>query len=39
MISIDSKEELSHYDLEGKWNDYIGVQKKRNFSFETRGIF
>ena len=28
MISINSKEELSLYDLEGKWNDYIGVQKE-----------
>ena len=27
MISINSKDELSLYDLEGKWNDYIGVQK------------
>ena len=28
MISINSKDELSLYDLEGKWNDYIGVQKE-----------
>ena len=28
MICIDSKKELSLYDLEGKWNDYIGVQKE-----------
>lgn len=28
MISINSAEELSVYDLEGKWNDYIGVQKE-----------
>ena len=28
MISINSKEELSLYNLEGKWNDYIGVQKE-----------
>lgn len=27
MISINSKDELSLYNLEGKWNDYIGVQK------------
>lgn len=27
MISINSKDELSSYNLEGKWNDYIGVQK------------
>ena len=28
MISIDTKDELSLYNLEGKWNDYIGVQKE-----------
>lgn len=28
MICIDTKEELSLYNLEGKWNDYIGVQKE-----------
>ena len=28
MISINSKDELSLYDLEGKWNDFIGVQKE-----------
>ena len=28
MIKIDTKDELSLYDLEGKWNDYIGVQKE-----------
>ena len=28
MISISTKEELSVYDLEGKWNDYIGMQKE-----------
>ena len=28
MISINSKDELSLYHLEGKWNDYIGVQKE-----------
>ena len=28
MISINSKDELSLYDLEGKWNDYVGVQKE-----------
>lgn len=28
MISINSKDELSLYNLEGKWNDYIGVQKE-----------
>lgn len=28
MISISTKDELSLYHLEGKWNDYIGVQKE-----------
>ena len=28
MISINTKDELSLYNLEGKWNDYIGVQKE-----------
>lgn len=28
MISISTKEELSLYNLEGKWNDYIYVQKE-----------
>ena len=28
MIRINTAEELSLYDLEGKWNDYIGVQKE-----------
>ena len=28
MISFNSKDELSLYNLEGKWNDYIGVQKE-----------
>lgn len=28
MISINSKEELSLYNLEGKWNDYVAVQKE-----------
>ena len=28
MTSINSKDELSLYNLEGKWNDYIGVQKE-----------
>lgn len=28
MISINTAEEISLYDLEGKWNDYIGVQKE-----------
>lgn len=28
MISINSKDELSLYDLGGKWNDYVAVQKE-----------
>lgn len=28
MIKINAKDELSLYNLEGKWNDYIGVQKE-----------
>lgn len=28
MISICMEKELSLYNLEGKWNDYIGVQKE-----------
>ncbi|MBQ8165439.1 MAG: hypothetical protein IJZ96_00220 [Lachnospiraceae bacterium] len=28
MIDIITEKELAVYDLEGKWNDYIGVQKE-----------
>lgn len=28
MESIRTKQELSIYHLEGKWNDYVGVQKE-----------
>lgn len=28
MEKICMKDELLHYNLEGKWNDYIGVQKE-----------
>ena len=28
MKCIDLQHELSHYNLRGKWNDYIGVQKE-----------
>ena len=28
MVSINVQKELSIYNLEGKWNDYIGVQKE-----------
>lgn len=44
MICINTSEELSLYDLEGKWNDYIAVQKevisvlKREKFFEIEEI-
>lgn len=44
MESISMTEELSLYNLEGKWNDYIGVQKeivsvlKRVGYFEERDV-
>ena len=43
MISINTKEELSLYNLEGKWNDYIAVQKEvlrvlRNENFFENNI-
>lgn len=28
MEKICMQDELLHYNLEGKWNDYIGVQKE-----------
>ena len=28
MVKIDLNKELSLYNLEGKWNDYIGIQKE-----------
>ena len=28
MVSINVQNELSIYNLDGKWNDYIGVQKE-----------
>ena len=28
MLSISTEKELSIYHLEGKWNDYVGVQKE-----------
>ena len=28
MESVCKKDELLRYNLEGKWNDYIGVQKE-----------
>lgn len=28
MISLNTEDELSLYNLEGKWNDYIAIQKE-----------
>lgn len=44
MVSISMEQELSLYNLEGKWNDYVGVQKevisvlKENGYFEKKDI-
>ena len=43
MVSINTEEELSLYNLEGKWNNYIGVQKEvlkvlKNNSFFVKNI-
>lgn len=39
MINIDMKKELSLYNLEGKWNDYIGVQKEVISFLRKEGYF
>jgi hypothetical protein len=39
MISINSKEELSLYNLEGKWNDYVAVQKEIIAVLKQRKFF
>lgn len=39
MQKIKIKEELSVYNLEGKWNDYIGVQKEIIEVLKNRGYF
>lgn len=39
MISINTAEELSIYNLEGKWNDYIGVQKEVLEVLRKEGYF
>lgn len=44
MISVNTEMELSNYNLDGKWNDYIAVQKeviavlKQKEYFETTDI-
>lgn len=39
MISIRLEEELSRYNLDGKWNDYIGVQKEVLAVLRREGFF
>ena len=39
MKSIDLSRELSLYNLEGKWNDYIGVQKEVLNVLKAEGFF
>lgn len=39
LIYIDSKEELNKYDLDGKWNDYIAVQKEVLRVLKNSGFF
>lgn len=39
MISIHVDEELAQYNLEGKWNDYIGVQKEVLGILRREGFF
>ena len=38
-IYIDAKEELKKYNLEGKWNDYIAVQKEVLRVLRTEDFF
>ena len=39
MININTKDELSLYILEGKWNDYIAVQKEVISVLKTENYF
>ena len=39
MISIRLEEELAQYNLNGKWNDYIGVQKEVLEILRREGFF
>ena len=39
MVRINKFDELSVYDLEGKWNDYIGTQKEIIAVLKSKGFF
>ena len=39
QIYIDSQDELNRYDLDGKWNDYIAVQKEVLRILKSDGFF
>lgn len=39
MVSINKNNELSMYNLEGKWNDYIGAQKEIIAVLKSKGFF
>lgn len=39
MISINSKDELSLYDIGGNWNDYIAVQKEAINVLKAEKVF
>lgn len=39
QLKVDSKEQLATYNLEGKWNDYIGAQKQIIKILKTEGFF
>jgi len=39
VIRINKFDELSMYDLEGKWNDYIGAQKEIIAVLKSKGFF
>lgn len=39
MVRINKSDELSVYDLEGKWNDYIGAQKEIITVLKSEGFF
>jgi len=39
MLSVCTEKELSIYHLEGKWNDYIGIQKEVISVLMQKGFF
>lgn len=39
MVSICMEEELSRYNLDGKWNDYVGIQKEVISVLKEGGYF